>query len=118
MVYIYLHKNKSLFNKWIFIDNYYEFIEKDDENLPVKGINIKDCLNVLEYKKHKIFIHLDAICKFNAELKYQYVNIKINNIEIYDETNSKNLNIFELKSHLFSLYYNFKSFMEVNLKYK
>ena len=108
-----MHKNKYLFNKWIFIDNYFEFIEKDEEDNCCKSIAIKNCLNVLDYKQNKVFIHLDAICKFNSELKFQNVFISITNIEIYDEIKSTNLNLFDLKSQLFSLYNNFKSFMEV-----
>lgn len=116
--YIYLHKNKSLFNKWIFIDNYFETLETDEFNSLVKEIKMKDCLDVLEYKTNKLFIHFDAICKFDSDFKYRYVNVKISNIEIFDELNSKKLNIFELKTHLFSLYYCFKSFMEVSLSLK
>jgi hypothetical protein len=113
VAYVYLHKNKSIFNKWIFIDNYREYIEKDEDGMLCKFIEIKDSLNVMEYKKNKIFIYHDSICKFNTELKFQYVNVNIKDIEIYDEVNSKNLNFFELKSQLFSLYSNFKSFMMV-----
>jgi glycerol-3-phosphate responsive antiterminator len=108
-----MHKNKNLFNKWIFLDNYIETIEKDEENVPLKVMNIKNCLNVLEYKNNKVFIHLDAITKINTDLKIQYADIKISNIEIYDAVGLKNINLFEVKSHLFSMYKNFKSFMEV-----
>ncbi len=79
----------------------------------MKRISIKNALNVMDYKQNKCFIHFDSVVKLNCEMKYQFVDIKISNIEIYDTVNSKNLNIFELKSHIFSLYYNFKSFMEV-----
>jgi hypothetical protein len=109
-----LHKNRSLFNKWIFIDNYEETLEKEDENIS-KVINIKDCFNVLEYKTNKVFITLEATCKFNLDFKFQNVQIRIKDIEIFDELNGKNLNFFAMKSAFISLYYNFKSFMEVRI---
>lgn len=111
--YVYFHKNKNLFNKWIFIDKYTESLDKDEDSNLCKMIDIKDALNVFEYKTNKIFIHFDAVCKFDSDLKFQNVFVNISNIEIYDEINSKNLNLFELKSTLFSLYSNFKSFLEV-----
>ena len=81
MPYVYSHKNKNLFNKWLFIDNYVESLENDGENF-FKTISIKNSLNVLEYKKKQVFINFDAVCKFNSELKYLNVLVVINNIEI------------------------------------
>lgn len=112
MPYVYFHKNKNLFNKWLFIDNYYESFE-NEAGTCCKNVTIKNSLNVLEYKKNKVFIYFDAIAKFNSEFKFQYVNVTINNIEIHDDTKSKNINIVELKNQLVSLYSNFKSFMNV-----
>jgi hypothetical protein len=112
MPYVYFHKNTNLFNKWLFIDNYFESFEHDIGSF-CKTITIKNSLNVLEYKKNKVFIYFDAIAKLNSEFKFQYVNVTINNIEIYDETKSKNINIVELKNQLVSLYSNFRSFMNV-----
>ena len=109
---VYFHKNKNVQNKWLFIDNYFESFENDALSL-YKTITIKNSLNVLEYKKTKILIYFDGFCKFNSEFKFQTVSVVIGNIEILDETNSKKINVTELKNKLFSLYSNFKNFMNV-----
>jgi len=70
----------------------------------------------LDYQKNKLFIYLDAIVKFNTEFKFQFVSVKIDKIQIFDEVNLKSLDLFELKSHIFSIFSKFKNFMEVNNK--
>jgi hypothetical protein len=111
---VYFHKNKNVLNKWLFIDNYFESFENDALSV-YKTISIKNSLNVLEYKKTKIFIYFDGFCKFNSEFKFQTVSVVINNIEILDVTNTTKINVVELKNKLFSLYSNFKNFMNVIL---
>ena len=110
---VYFHKNKNVLNKWLFIDNYFESFENDALSV-YKTISVKNSLNVLEYKKTKIFIYFDAFCKLNSEFKFQTVSVVIGNIEIFDETNTTKINVVELKNKLFSLYSNFKNFMNVN----
>lgn len=115
MGYIYFHKNKSIYNKYIFLNDHEESIERDDFGNEIKVVKIKNGLNVLDYQKNKLFIHLDALVKFNSEFKFQYVSVKIDKIQIFDEVNLKSLDLFELKNHIFSIFSKFKSFMEVIL---
>ena len=89
-------------------------MEKDEYMNDLKVIKVKNGLDVLDYQKNKLFIHLDAVVKFNTDFKLQYVSVKIDKIQIYDEVNLKSLDLFELKSHIFSIFSKFKTFMEVN----
>jgi hypothetical protein len=88
-------------------------MERDEYGNELKVIKIKDGLNVLDYQKNKLFIHLDGTVKFNTEFKFEYVSIKIDKIQIFDEVNLKSLDLFELKNHIFSIFSKFKNFMEV-----
>ena len=81
------------------MNEYEESIEKDEDLNQLIIINFKNILNVLEYKKNKVFIYLDSNLILNSELKFVKVSVKIDNIEIYDEVNLKSLNLFELKNH-------------------
>jgi len=99
--FVYFNKNKSLLNRWLFIDNYYESIEEDEDMNPYKTIAISQALNVLEYKTNKVFIHFDAVVTFNDYFQFENVNVHISNIEIYDEVKLRNLNIFELNRSCF-----------------
>jgi len=88
-------------------------MEMDQYENDLKVIKIKNGLNVLVYRNNKLFIHLDAVVKFNSEFKFQFVSVKIDKIEIFDEINLKSLDLFELKNHIFSIFSTFKNFMQV-----
>ncbi len=92
--------------------DYTETIEKDENNNFCKVIAFRNVMNVLQYKKYKVFISFDAACILNIELKYEKVHVIINNIEIFDEVTSKNMNVLEFKNQLFDIYKAFTNFME------
>ena len=112
--YIYLHKNKYLKNKWLFIDNYVESVKKEGDQI-LKILEFKNALNILDYKESKCFIYFDAICKLNTKLKFKQMVIKISSIEIFGDTANKNLNIFDFNRSVMNIYTNFKSFMDVSI---
>jgi len=88
-------------------------MEKDEFGNELKKIRVNNALNVLDYQKNKLFIYFNAIVKFNTELKIQYVSVSIHKIQLFDQVNFKSLDLFELKSQIFSIFSRFKNFMEV-----
>lgn len=99
----------------MFIDNYVEYMERDEEGNMYKVIEMKNHIQVFEYLKNKLFCHVDATCKFDQDLKFTDVRIVITEIEIFDERNVKNMNLMEVKNSLFRLYKTMKMFFEVKI---
>lgn len=92
--------------------NYNESLEKDENNNLLKMITFRNVMNVCQYKKFKVFINFDAACILNSELKYEKVHLIINDIELFDEVKSKNVNKVEFKNQIFDIYKAFNNFME------
>lgn len=115
MGYVYYNKNKSIFNNSLFINDYEEYIEKDEYMNELKIIKIQNAINLMDYKKNKLFIYFDAVCNLNTELKFQDVKIKIDKVQIFDQVNFKSLDLFELKTHIFSIFSTFKNFIDVRI---
>ncbi len=113
MGYVYFHKNKSIFNNSIFINDLEETIERDEFGNELKILKVNNGLNVLDYQKNKLFIYFNAIVKFNSELKFQYVSVSLDKVQLFDQVNLKSLDLFELKTQIISLFSRFKNFIEV-----
>jgi hypothetical protein len=111
--YVYFHKNKSIFNNSIFINDLEETIERDEFGNELKILKVNNGLNVLDYQKNKLFIYFNAIVKFNSELKFQYVSVSLDKVQLFDQVNLKSLDLFELKTQIISLFSRFKNFIEV-----
>ena len=107
-----MHKNQNLKNKWLFIDNYKEVKGKGTNGEDQKIIKFKDAMNILDYKGYNCFIYFSADLKFSNKLKLKQVLCHINDIEIHDTKNAKNIKLFEFKESIFNIYQAFKSFME------
>ena len=107
--YIYIQKNKTIKNKWFFINNFKEILGKDSKGRYEKILIVYNGYHVSEYNNHMIYIKFDAMTKFNEELKIKVCNVKVLNTEIRDEKSKVNYRID--KHPFFTIFKAFKSFV-------
>jgi hypothetical protein len=104
-----MQKNKSIKNKWLFINDFKEILGKNSNGSHEKIIKIYNGFHISEYNGHILSIKFNAEVKYNGELKVKELFVKITDTEIRNEkTNEKH--DFK-KNPLFTIFKAFKSFM-------
>ena len=104
-----MQKNKSIKNKWFFINDFREVLGKNSEGRHEKIISVFNGFHISEYNGHILSIKFDAEVKFNDELLVKELFVKVTDTEIRDgKTNEKH----EFKKNpLYTIFKSFKTFM-------